>query len=224
MNQATERFFTLLPKLGRYRSVLCLNGSLPAVDFFKKIDYPIVATDGAYNRLMSIGIIPDVAIGDGDSIQGAVNSHCQWIYAEDQNFSDFEKALLYLEKKSLLPAIILGINGGFLDHILHNIEIFSQTSCIGFDGQQLVINLRGCQNFEFGPNIKISFFGTPECIVTTQGLRWELDHFQLKFPFKNSCFNRCLTGKFEITVNQGKGLMIVYLTDEIDAGSFSYLL
>ena len=41
---------------------------------------------------------------------------------KDQNSSDFQKAMKYLESQNLLPTIILGISGGYIDHILNNIN------------------------------------------------------------------------------------------------------
>ena len=41
----------------------------------------------------------------------------------DQSHSDFQKALMYMTKHGLLPAIICGISGGHIDHIVNNVNI-----------------------------------------------------------------------------------------------------
>lgn len=115
--------------LEQYKSILCLNGDLPEVDFFDK-NLPIIAADGAANSLINMGIKPSMVIGDLDSItadnQALENTHLHY----DQNFCDFEKSLDYLKKNDLLPSIIVGLNGGFIDHILNNINHFVTTNSI----------------------------------------------------------------------------------------------
>ncbi len=51
----------------QYRSILVLNGEIPDASFFTK-NLPIIAVDGAANQLLSMGIQPDLVIGDLDSI------------------------------------------------------------------------------------------------------------------------------------------------------------
>ena len=54
--------------LKQYKSVLCLNGDLPKASFFREMDLPIIAADGAANYLIKNDILPEVIIGDLDSI------------------------------------------------------------------------------------------------------------------------------------------------------------
>lgn len=217
MSDALKNFFALLP--GTYRSVLCLNGELPSAEFFKNISLPIIAADGAYNQLAKINIIPEFAIGDGDSIQHPIDPRCTWFQVENKNNSDFEKALKLSEEKNLSPSIVVGLNGGNLDHILHNIEIFSQTDCIGFSCHQMIVNLKKQQTFRFEKNTKLSLFGAPECRVTTHGLRWELNDYKLQFSYLSSCFNRTVFDEILINVQSGHCLLMVYLDETLDKGS-----
>ncbi|WP_353279398.1 hypothetical protein [Wolbachia endosymbiont (group B) of Xanthorhoe designata] len=42
-----------------YRSIVVLNGEIPDSSFFKQ-DIPVIAVDGGANKLLSIGVKPDL--------------------------------------------------------------------------------------------------------------------------------------------------------------------
>lgn len=197
--------------LKNYKSILCLSGELPNANFFAT-DLPIIAADGAANHLMQLGITPKMVIGDLDSVSPEHLKIIPCHYHYDQNFCDFEKSLQYLEKNHLLPAVIVGLNGGYLDHVLNNVNHFLQTGCVLFallicgfalnegKNKQLTLSL----------NTKISLLGIPAATVTTKGLKWNLCNDQLTFPGKNSCFNRTQEHEIEIQVHSGAVLVLVY--------------
>jgi len=194
-----------------YRSILCLNGDLPAADFFKGA-LPIIAADGAANTLVKMGIKPDLVIGDLDGIEPHLREQLPTLFHYDQDFCDYEKSLNYLEAQALLPCIVLGVNGGFLDHILNNINIFMRSnSCfyapplVGY-----VLREQQAQEWNLALDTKISLIGIPHAEVTTQGLTWELEKAQLTFPGKNSTFNRTSVPTVKITVHQGQVLVLIY--------------
>jgi thiamine pyrophosphokinase len=203
----------------KYRAILCLNGELPDAAFFQR-DLPIIAADGAANRLEAINIMPDIIIGDLDSVHPALLAKCPSIHAPDQSFSDYQKCLTYLEEKQLLPAIIVGISGGHLDHILHNINIFSQTDCLFYAPPLIGLIVRENTSTEFttSPGTKISLIGMPHATVSSQGLKWEVAHHALAFPGDNSCFNRAEAERVHLTVHSGNCLVLIYQTPMHDAG------
>lgn len=198
--------------LKNYRSILCLNGSLPSADFFMT-DLPIIAADGATNHLMQMGVMPNIVIGDLDSVLPEYLNRIASHYHYDQNFCDFEKSVQYLEKEQLLPAIIVGINGGYLDHILNNVNLFLKTGCLLFSPPiwGFVFDSRENPSLTFPLNTKISLFGIPHANITTTGLRWNLCHDDLLFPGKTSCFNRTQEQEIRIDVHTGAVLILVYL-------------
>ena len=52
----------------KFKSILCLDGELPSAAFFFFFTLPIIAADGAANTLMQMGVLPQIVIGDLDSI------------------------------------------------------------------------------------------------------------------------------------------------------------
>lgn len=202
----------------KYQSILCLNGDLPEKEFFAK-SLPLIAADGAANQLAAMGVTPDIIIGDLDSVDESLLNVCKHLHDPDQQRSDFQKCLAYMQENDLLPAIIVGVDGGYLDHILNNINHFSQTDCLIAASSMTGFVLRnGRKSFSVEPGTKISLLGLPHAIVSTTGLKWELDAQTLAFPGINSCFNRARDQIVRVSVHEGSVLVLVYSLLVKDAG------
>lgn len=202
-----------------YKSILCLNGDLPDYSFFTP-DKIIIAADGAVDKLLKIGVKPSVVIGDLDSLERSDYQDIEIIYRPDQNNSDFQKAIEYLKEQKLLPSIICGVGGGFIDHILQNINVVLENDCIFYSPPVIgyVLNSSSISNYNFERNTKISLFGMPKAKIKTSGLKWKLNNDVLEFPGFNSCFNRTIQRNISIEIVEGKLLMLVYLEQSKDMG------
>lgn len=203
-----------------YRSILCLNGDLPQSAFFNAMNLPIIAADGAANRLFKDGIHPELIIGDLDSIDASILEHYPFFHSPDQGSSDYQKAMNYLNDNHLLPAIIVGINGGFLDHILNNINIFMTTDCLLYSPpiKGFVLKETGVRHFLLPVHTKISLIGMPKALLSSSGLQWELNYAPLSFPGKTSCFNRTQLPEISLEAHQGSALVLIYEQMILDAG------
>ena len=194
-----------------YRSILCLNGTLPSVSFFKN-DLPVIAADGAANTLMRMGITPKVVIGDLDSLEVTLQHQLSTIFIQDQDRCDFSKSLEYLDKQQFLPTIVTGLNGGYLDHILNNVNLFLHTKnlCYAPPIVGWVVSSSEYKEFVLPKHTKISLLGIPSALVSTRGLQWELDQYSLAFPGKTSCFNRSIKSMVRVEVHEGCVFVLIY--------------
>jgi len=204
-----------------YQSILCLNGDLPESSFFRRINLPIIAADGAANSLLERTIKTTLIIGDLDSVRYDILEQHAFLHFPDQESSDYQKAMHYLKDNSLLPAIIVGINGGHLDHLLNNINIFMETNCLLYAPpiKGFVIKDKSRLNFLLPLQTKISLMGIPEATISSKGLKWELNHSHLSFPGKTSCFNRTQLSEITLEIHQGAVLVLIYEKDIDDGGS-----
>nr|WP_058535794.1 thiamine diphosphokinase [Legionella saoudiensis] len=209
------------PNLADYRCILCLHGELPSSSFFTEMGLPIIATDGAANSLHKLNIYPQLIIGDLDSVHPTLLKNHPHLHLPDQNSNDYQKALVYLEEKNLLPAIVVGVNGGYLDHILNNINIFLETNCLLYAPPitGLVLKENSQLNWVLPLQTKISLMGIPQAILSSKGLQWELHASQLTFPGKTSCFNRTQASEISLEVHQGNVLVLIYEQQIDDAGN-----
>lgn len=210
-----------LINLKGYQSILCLNGELPEQAFFTAINLPVIAADGAANSLLARGVHPTLITGDLDSVHPEILKDHAFLHAPDQERNDYQKAMSYLKENELLPAIVVGISGGHLDHILNNINIFMETNCLLYSPpiRGFVLKERAQANLSLPLQTKISLMGIPEVTVSSKGLKWELNDTQLSFPGKTSCFNRTLSSEITIEVHQGTALVLIYEQMIEDAGS-----
>ena len=194
-----------------YKSILCLSGDLPEKDFFQKMRLPVIAADGAANKLHTLGITPQIVIGDLDSIQPSLDVN--YLHIQDQSRCDYEKSMEYLEQMRLLPTIVLGISGGDLDHILNNIGIFM----LNTQGNLLyapplygaIFSLAQTQ-VTLPIHTKISMLGLPKARVVTKGLEWDLTGQELYFPGFNACLNRSKDTKVDVQVLEGQILFLAH--------------
>jgi thiamine pyrophosphokinase len=206
--------------LDGYKSILCLNGELPNKSFFAN-DLPIIAADGAANQLVGMGITPDVIIGDLDSIVIQDHPHSMIISKPEQSRSDFQKALEYVELNNLLPTLVTGVGGGFIDHILNNINVILKNDCTFYAHPILGYVLKAPIKFDIKLNkaTKISLFAMAKAKVTTTGLKWDLKEDVLEFPGVNSALNRVASEDVTIEVLEGNLLVLIYTKDIADKGN-----
>ncbi|MFT4646795.1 MAG: thiamine pyrophosphokinase, partial [Planctomycetota bacterium] len=98
---------------------LFLNGEKPKnIHSLEKYD-AIYCTDGAFHFLEEVNIVPDLIIGDFDSIQN-LPEHIENIHTPDQNFTDFEKAIKIIIEKGFKSIDVFAANGMEQDHFLGN--------------------------------------------------------------------------------------------------------
>ena len=110
---------------------------LPAI-CFEPDDY-LIAADGGANHLLKMGILPEIVIGDLDSVDedtlfqltsAEVNIEQ---YSEDKNETDIELALRYAIELQPTSILIVGALGGRLDQTLANLSILTDPTLSGTD-------------------------------------------------------------------------------------------
>jgi thiamine pyrophosphokinase len=213
-----------MENLSEYRSIICLDGDI-SCDFIRglrKLKLPIFAADGAANTLIKNGIEPDVIIGDLDSVNNELLQNRKHIKIESQDNTDFEKSLDFVEQNSMAPAIVFGISGGYIDHILGNISIFSRTKCVAVCDDMIAMIIRDKKSFNLPVNTKISIFGIPSCIIKSEGLKWELNNEELSISEQNSCSNRTSSNTLKLKILDGQALVFIYTKTILDAGAINF--
>ena len=116
------------------RIVIFANGELPDLEaaraLLKEDDY-LIAADGGANHLMKIGILPEVVIGDLDSVEEDTLFELTSAeitieqYSEDKDETDIELALRYAVELHPSAILIVGALGGRLDQTIANLSILT---------------------------------------------------------------------------------------------------
>jgi thiamine pyrophosphokinase len=202
-----------------YKSVIALNGfiNLEMIHLLNKT-IPVLAADGAALKLSRLGITPAYIVGDKDSYEG--ESSC-FILAEDQNYTDFEKTILFARRNQLMPALIVGVNGGEIDHILGNImailkhaegqDLFFLDAYESGEEMRYKLGIPVTQELclQLPKNTLVSMIATEETCLSTQGLCWEFASSHIYPQGILPIRNVTVSPEIVVTVHKGKVLLIV---------------
>ena len=182
-----------------------LNGQIPTNDSIinqiTNSDY-IVAVDGSANKLFDLEIMPDVIIGDLDSLQNIKNKDIELVETPDQNKTDFRKTLEWCIEKNILNISIFGISGESEDHFLGNYYTLSdfgeKISWKAFTDFSVISPCIGNKKFESFKGQKVSLFCMKgSSIVNSENLEYPLQSYHLK-PSDDAVRNLSLEDHFTI--------------------------
>ena len=107
---------------------VCTGGEGPTNDFdLRSLPGPscICAADSGVDLALSLGLKPDFAIGDFDSIVdvASLSEITYDMYPTDKDYTDTELLLIHIKQQNL-PYILLGGGGRRFDHLLHMYSLF----------------------------------------------------------------------------------------------------
>lgn len=193
----------------KYKSIICLNGELNQIPYSY---LPIIAADGAYNKLIAKNIIPKLVVGDFDSIKNMDYSLTEFIKHADQNLCDFEKCILQVQKLNLGPSLIVGGFGLEPDHCFNNLTLlakYSKSLSMTFYAHNSWTKFI-TTTFQFSGEVasKVSIMPFPEALVSSSGLKWELNRHKLSITSNTSARNEILNGEVRIEILEGSALII----------------
>ena len=190
--------------------------------FFLFLQYnklPLIAADGASNKLISDGLTPDFIIGDLDSIaKQYLTTKYNIIHIKDQNTTDFEKCLAEMQTRDLFPSLVLGITGGEIDHSIYNLNCFMRHAK---EHELFFLDVDENNKFKWGLPVfgkktfagkigkTISLMPFPEAIVSSIGLKWDLIRAPLAVAANSSIRNVVTKEKVTIQVHSGNLLVIL---------------
>ena len=162
----------------------------------------IIAVDGSANKLIDLGIIPDVIIGDFDSLQARRIKNVKLIETPDQNKTDFRKTLDWCIEKNIFNISIFGISGKSDDHFLANYytlcDFSEKISWRAFTDFSVISPCTGNREFESFEGQKVSLFCMKgSSTITSKNLEYPLKSYQLK-PSDKAVRNIAIADQFEI--------------------------
>ena len=182
-----------------------LNGQMPTdyaiINQITNSDY-IIAVDGSANKLFDLEIIPDVIIGDLDSLQNINNKNIELVKTPNQNKTDFRKTLEWCIEKNILNISIFGISGESEDHFLGNYYTLSdfgeKISWKAFTDFSVISPCMGNKKFESFKGQKVSLFCMKgSSTVNSKNLEYPLQSYPLK-PSDDAVRNLSLEDHFTI--------------------------
>ena len=214
------------------RAIVVANGSIedPARTYKRMTGYfgftrddIVISADGGASNTLKMGLVPDVVIGDMDSIKLKAKEEireksAKTIYlptSPEKDESDTQLAVDYAISMGVKKLILLGATGGRIDHTLANIILLSSPGLEGIDARILTDN-----SDIFITRKPVTISGNPGKTVTlmslspytyftgTSGLKYELKEEKLQFSPVRGLSNETTEKKVYLGVREGTLLVI----------------
>ncbi len=181
----------------------------------------LIAVDGGLNHLLALNLIPNILIGDMDSIsQTALEEQRQSgvtiiQFPVEKNETDFELALQYVYQKRPVQVNIFAGSGGRLDHTLTNLSLASSAHFAdpaitfwGDDGEMYYIHRNRQVDGAAGDTVSLIPWGGEAVGVTTLGMQYPLNNETLYPDLSRGISNVMLTACAEVRIKSGRLLCI----------------
>lgn len=192
-------------------------GDCAELNFEKNSSDFVVAADGGLRYLDACGIVPDIIIGDFDSL-GEIPEGGNIIRLKpEKDVTDMYAAVEAGIERGYSDFRIYGATGGRLDHTLANIQLIASLAQKGMnakiiDGSTVITSIYNSSlifDGEYSGYISV-FAHNDVCRgVSIKGLKYELDNAELSNSFPLGVSNEFIGKESAISVEKGT-LIIIY--------------
>ncbi|MGD1995662.1 MAG: thiamine diphosphokinase [Anaerolineae bacterium] len=213
------------------RAVIFANGLFPEPEAHRHLLQPdgeaaeplIIAVDGGAIHAQAAGAIPDVAIGDLDSLDVELRTQLE---TEGTRFiphppakdeTDLELALLYAAQEGADEILILAALGGRLDQTFANVLLLSHPALAEIqvriiERNQTAFLILDQAIIEGKPGDTVSLIplgGDAHGVTADKGLKWPLHDETLHFGLARGVSNVLLGRQARVRVREGILLCVV---------------
>ncbi|NMB83195.1 MAG: thiamine diphosphokinase [Ignavibacteria bacterium] len=199
------------------KCIILANGQPPQKSLFSYLDKvgysTLICADGGANTAFKYKLLPQVIIGDLDSISKTAldyyKAKSKVIKITRQNDTDVEKCLKYAIKKKFNEVVLVGATGDRLDHSFCNLGIvlkFSDKIKISVIHQKSVLqSYSGNVTLKTIPGEVISLYGISRSTkIYSSGLKYQLKNISLPFGERESTSNIALHEGVDLKIKNGK--------------------
>ncbi len=208
------------------RAIVFVNGNLSdlgqAKKNIKKTDF-LIAADGGANLIEKLKLMPNIVIGDMDSIKPELLKKYKSInYPRKKDKTDFELAVDYCLKNKFQEIIIFGILGDRIDHLIANIFLIAKIQTENpsakikiIEGKKEIFVLNKEILIEGKIGDEISIIPVSEKLegIVTDGLEYQLNNEVLLFGSTRGISNVMNKTTALITTSGGTGIVIYLKTN-----------
>jgi len=178
----------------------------------------IMVLDGAYEHITYLNVQIDVLLGDFDSIPPELMEEAhkaveKVIRAPDQNQTDLEKGIHYLDKLGAKNIVICAATGKRLQHTIYNLRMmkkfYREDRALRIVSEhETILYVQNAQieiTGKMGDSIGV--LGFPQAKITSSGLKYEMKNYSLEFELHASVCNELVKEHASIAVD-GAALVI----------------
>ena len=206
----------------RGRAVIMAGGPISDYSFYtpQKDDY-VICADSGYRHAEALGIIPDILLGDFDSIAEMPQEVEILRFPAEKDETDLQIAICHAREKGFSDIYVIGAFGGRLDHFLGNVCLLHWAQNQGADVimQDADTLVRLVSEDVALPRKKqhylsvIPFFG--DATVSITGVKYPLEKHNMLAGDTLGISNEFKSDVAHISVHSGKVLVIECRADKI---------
>jgi len=170
-------------------ALIITGGEVPDAAFLLKLSDSadiVIAADSGLDAARGAGIVPDIIVGDFDSIRDresllVYEKEHIFKYSVEKDATDTEIALAKALERGASRIVLAGGGGGRLDHLIGLVNLFRRKSSpdVWHTAAESVYRLRAGENSAFAANegTLVSVFPILESSsgMYSKGLRWPLE-------------------------------------------------
>ena len=198
-------------------AVILANGDYPSaplpLQVLEKAPY-VVCCDGGANEYLAKGYLPDVIIGDGDSLTEENRTQYASLihHNPDQETNDQTKAVQFLVAQGKKRIAIVGATGKREDHTLGNISLLMEYMRMGVEVRMytdhgVFVPCKDVSVWECRVGQQVSIFNFTARGFQSKGLSYPIYDFT---SWWQGTLNRCTDTSFTI---EAEGEYLVFLND-----------
>ena len=195
--------------------VIVANGEFPTHSIPLQIlneATSMLACDGAANILIKKGYIPNIIIGDLDSLsdENKEKYKNQIILEDNQSENDLRKAINYAKKNNINNISIIGATGKREDHMIGNIFSLLDYKDINikiYTDNGIFSCIHKTQNIESFKGQQVSIFTLDSTIkITSNNLKYNFNNNSISSIYIGT-LNESLSDFFELEISHGSLLI-----------------
>ena len=200
-----------------FDAVIVAGGEFPTapqpLEILQSAPY-VVCCDGAADRYIATGRVPDAIVGDGDSISAENRekfAHLLHIISEQES-NDQTKAVRYLLEHGMRRIAIVGATGRREDHTIGNISLLIEYARAGcqvrsFTDHGMFVPCNGTTTHKCHKGQQVSIFSITARDLSAEGLLYPIYDFN---NWWQGTLNECTGDEFTINANGEYLLFINY--------------
>lgn len=187
----------------------------------KEADF-IICADGGMDHIMKINRLPDLVLGDLDSISkdalDYVNENNITIqkYSSIKDATDTDLAMEYLVEKGFNDITLMGVTGTRQDHTLANILLLNKLHAKDIKGKivddnNIIYLIDDYLELEYEEGTYISIVPITEngIEVSLSGFYYNLNNYKIKFGSTYGISNKITDSYGRIKIYRGKALVFI---------------
>ncbi len=207
--------------------IIVSGGKKPSLSLYNSLydtSCKIIAADSGAEFFKENGILPDVLLGDFDSIKEETLSYFEKKievirYDTVKDFTDTEAALEEALKDNPDEIVLLGCTGNRLDHFIGNLSLLEKAMRNGIKAYIMddhnkifMMDESGTIENDFGDYISFQAFRGPVRGFGVEGAKYPLRDYELVLGDSMNVSNEFM--KKDITVTFSEGIMMVFMTKD----------